>query len=60
MLQLLEMLADWKASCSRVKDGDIIKSIEINQTRFNYSDDIKNLLINTVKYMNWDNKNENV
>lgn len=60
MLQLLEMLADWKASCSRVKDGDIIKSIEINQNRFNYSDDIKSLLINTVKYMNWDNKNENI
>ena len=56
----MEMLADWKASCSRVKDGDIIKSIEINQTRFNYSDDIKNLLINTVKYMNWDDKNENI
>ena len=31
----------------RHNDGDIMKSIEINQERFGYSDDLKQLLINT-------------
>ena len=49
LIDLCEMLADWKAATLRHNDGDILKSIEINQKRFGYSDEIKNILLNTVK-----------
>ena len=49
LIDLCEMIVDWKAATLRHKDSDIMKSIEMNQSRFGYSDDIKRLLINTVK-----------
>lgn len=47
LIDLLEMFCDWMAATKRHDDGDIIKSIEINQERFGYSDDIKEVLKNT-------------
>jgi hypothetical protein len=49
MIDIMEMLADWKAATSRTKDGDIYKSIEINQARFGYSDELKKIMLNTMK-----------
>ena len=49
LVDIIEMLCDWKAASERHSDGDIMKSIEINQKRFNYSDDLKQIFINTVK-----------
>lgn len=49
LVDLIEMLCDWTAATLRHKDGDIFKSIEINQKRFGYSDELKNILFNTVK-----------
>jgi hypothetical protein len=49
LVDLCEMLADWKAATLRHADGDIMKSIEINQRRFGYSDELKQIFINTVK-----------
>ena len=49
LIDLVEMICDWDAAGKRHKDNDIVKSIEMNQKRFNYSDDIKNILINTAK-----------
>lgn len=51
LIDLIEMICDWKASSERHADGDIYKSIEINQKRFGYSDDVKSLLKNTVDYL---------
>ena len=48
LVQLVEMLCDWKAATMRHKDGDIRRSIEINQGRFGYSDEIKQILLNTL------------
>lgn len=48
LLDLLEMLVDWKAATMRHDDGDLLKSIEINQKRFNYSDELKIIFLNTV------------
>lgn len=48
LLDLIEMLCDWLAATARHNDGDIYKSIEINQSRFGYSDEIKSILTNTV------------
>ena len=49
MIDLIEMLCDWLAATERHADGDIYKSIEINQKRFGYSDELKSILINTVQ-----------
>ena len=51
LIDFIEMVCDWKAASERHADGDIFKSIEINQKRFGYSDDIKCLLINTVNFL---------
>lgn len=50
LIDLIEMISDWKAATMRHDDGDILKSLEINQKRFGYSDELKQILINTLKY----------
>ena len=49
LIDIVEMICDWIAAVERHDDGNIFKSIEINQKRFGYSDDLKNILINTAK-----------
>ena len=49
LIDLIEMLCDWLAAVKRHKDGDIIKSIEANQVRFGYTDELKSILLNTVR-----------
>jgi hypothetical protein len=44
------MICDWLAAVKRHKDGDIFRSIEVNQERFGYSDEIKEILKNTAEY----------
>lgn len=51
LIDLLEMIFDWKAASERHADGNVYKSIEINQERFGYSDDIKSILKNTVDFI---------
>ena len=51
LLDILEMLCDWKAASMRHADGNILKSIEINQAKFGYSEDIRAILENTAKWM---------
>jgi hypothetical protein len=48
LLDLLEMLVDWKASSERQNDGNIRKSIEINTKRFGLSSQLVRILENTV------------
>ena len=45
----IEMLVDWKAATMRHADGDIKKSMEINQERFGYSDEQKEEMIQFLK-----------
>src|SRR5574343_654334 len=47
LIDLIEMLVDWKASTLRQKDGNMLKSIEINQERFGYSKDFAEIFKNT-------------
>jgi hypothetical protein len=51
LIDLLEMFCDWYAATKRHKDGDIMRSIAINQERFGYSDDLKAVFENTYKDM---------
>jgi hypothetical protein len=47
LLDVVEMLCDWKASSERHNDGNIRKSIEINANRFNMSPQLTKILENT-------------
>ena len=54
LLDLVEMLADWKAAGARHADGgDIVRSITINQSRFGYSSELAEILLNTVRELGW-------
>ena len=46
LIDLIEMLCDWKA------DDDIMGSIDINQKRFGYSDELAQIFRNTAEVMN--------
>lgn len=49
LVDLVEMFCDWYAATKRHNDGDIMKSIKINQGRFGYSDDLKAIFENTYR-----------
>lgn len=51
LIDLLEMLMDWKASSMRHNDGNILKSISINAQRFEISRDLRRILENTAKWV---------
>lgn len=51
LLDLLEMLCDWIAATKRYKDGNIFKSLEINKERFNITDEMYSILVNTTKFL---------
>lgn len=53
LLDILEMLCDWKAATERHEDGNLGKSIEMNAERFGYGEEIKNLLRLTAERMGW-------
>jgi hypothetical protein len=53
LVDLMEMLADWKAASERHADGDIKKSLEINEKRFNIPESLMQILWNTVKALGW-------
>lgn len=47
LLDIMEMLCDWKAASERHNDGNIRKSIEINANRFSLSPQLVRILENT-------------
>ena len=51
LVDLVELICDWKAASLRHADGNIRKSIEKNQDRFGYSDELKQILMNTVELL---------
>lgn len=51
LIDILEMLCDWKAAGERQRDGNLLKSIEINAQRFGYDDQLKQIFINTAKML---------
>lgn len=53
LLDVIEMLADWKAAGMRHADGDMQKSLEINMGRFGISEQLAKILRNTVKELGW-------
>ena len=53
LIDIIEMLCDWKAATLRHEDGNIRKSIEINQKRFKYSNELKQIFLNTINDLDW-------
>lgn len=53
LFDVLEMLIDHKAAGERHADGNIWESMEINRKRFGYSDQLYEILCNTVREMEW-------
>jgi len=55
LVDLVEMLADWKAASERMRTGtgSIINSILINRDRFGLSEQLTQILINTVVAAGW-------
>lgn len=51
LLDIVEMLCDWKAASERHNDGNIRKSIEINANRFGLSPQLVKILKNTADVM---------
>lgn len=49
LVDLIEMMCDWKAATLRHNDGVINKSLEINQERFGYGDELKQIMKNTIE-----------
>lgn len=47
LLDLIEMFVDWKAATERHADGSLDRSIEINQARFGYSNELKGIFLRT-------------
>jgi len=53
LLDLIEMLADWKAAGMRHSDGNMQQSLEVNKKRFGIYDQLAEILQNTVKELGW-------
>ena len=53
LMDIIEMLCDWKAASERHDDGNIYTSLEVNQDRFGYSDELKQILANTAGWLGW-------
>lgn len=53
LLDVIEMLCDWKAAGERHADGSLAKSLETNKTRFGLSEQLHGILVNTAKELGW-------
>lgn len=50
LFDVVEMFADWIAATERVKDGDIYKSLEINEKRFDINPQLIQIFKNTLEW----------
>ena len=48
LLDLVEMVCDWSAASIRTENADLRRSLEINQERFGYGDELKQIMLNTM------------
>lgn len=53
LLDILEMLCDWKAASERHANGSMEHSLEINKVRFTIGTELQKILKNTVVELNW-------
>jgi hypothetical protein len=53
LVDVVEMLVDWKAATERHKNGDLATSLEIQRKRFELSDQLYEILVNTAVAFGW-------
>lgn len=53
LLDLVEMVCDWKAASERTKQGSIAQSLGYNKERFQIDDQLAAILENTVRELGW-------
>ena len=53
LMDVIEMLCDWKAASERHADGSILRSIQINQGRFKIDDQLGRVMLNTARFFGW-------
>lgn len=53
LLDVVEMLCDWKAAGERHTDGSIARSLAVNRERFKISDQLHSILENTARELGW-------
>lgn len=53
LVDLIELLADWKAATERHADGDLARSLEIQRERFGISEQLAEILTNTAGWFGW-------
>jgi hypothetical protein len=53
LVDLMEMLADWKAATERHADGNLARSLKIQQERFGISVQLAEILWNTARHFAW-------
>jgi hypothetical protein len=53
LIDLMEMLADWKAATERHNDGDLRRSLVLQQERFGISEQLARILTNTADDLGW-------
>jgi hypothetical protein len=53
LVDLIEMLADWKAATERTADGDLARSLEIQRDRFGIDPQVVDILRNTAWWFGW-------
>ena len=56
LLDLLEMLCDWKAAGERHANGSMGRSLEVNRDRFKISPQLQSVLENTARELGWLNE----
>lgn len=53
LLDLVEMLCDWKAAGERHTDGSMERSLRVNKDRFKIDPQLQSVLENTAKELGW-------
>lgn len=51
LINIVEMLCDWKTAAIRHNDKNFKKSIDINISRFNIDGQLKDIILNTIPYL---------
>lgn len=53
LVDLVEMLSDWRAATERHDDGDLVTSLQIQQGRFSMTWQLTQILSNTAAHFGW-------
>lgn len=53
LVDLIEMLADWKAATERGRDVDLARTLQMNCERFGITAQLVDILVNTAHHYRW-------